>query len=64
VRPRRGPAPFEHNERLGTFDAVLAATAIDLDASALVSADSSFEDAPDLTHVVPDDAGVKKVLEG
>jgi uncharacterized protein len=61
-RLRRGLTLFEHNERLGAFDAILAATAIDLDASALVSADAAFADVPDLTHVVPDDAGVKKLL--
>jgi uncharacterized protein len=63
-RLRRGLALFEHNERLGAFDAVLAATAIDLDASALVSADSAFADVHGLTHVVPDDDGVKKLLGG
>jgi predicted nucleic acid-binding protein len=63
-RLRRGLALFEHHERLGAFDAVLAATAIDLDTSALVSADSAFADVPGLTHVIPEDAGVKKLLEG
>lgn len=63
-RLRRGLGLFEHNDRLGAFDAVLAATAIDIDAYALVSADDAFADVPGLTHVVPDDAGVKKVLEG
>jgi predicted nucleic acid-binding protein len=62
-RLRRGLGLFEHNERLGAFDAVLAATAIDVGASALVSADRAFADVPDLTHVVPDDAGVKRLLE-
>jgi hypothetical protein len=42
---------------------VLAATAIDIDANALVSAGAAFADVPDLTHIVPDDAGVKKLLE-
>ena len=63
-RLRRGLALFEHNEYLGAFDAVLAATAIDLGASALVSADRAFADVSDLTHVVPDDAGVTKLLDG
>lgn len=62
-RLRRGLALFEHNERLGAFDAVLAATAIDIDANALISADAAFADVPDLTHVIPDDAGVEKLLE-
>jgi predicted nucleic acid-binding protein len=63
-RLRRGLALFEHNKRLDAFDAVLAATAIDLDASALVSADAAFADVHGLTHVVPDDDGVKKLLGG
>ncbi len=62
-RLRRGLALFEHNDRLGAFDAVLAAAAIDIDTTALVSADGAFADVPDLTHVIPDDAGVKKLLE-
>ncbi len=61
---RRGLSLFEHNERLGAFDAVLAATAIDVDASAFVSADGAFAHVPGLPHVIPDDAGVKKLLEG
>lgn len=62
-RLRRGLALFEHDDRLGAFDAVLAATAIDADVSALVSADGAFADVPDLTHVVPDDAGVEQLLQ-
>jgi predicted nucleic acid-binding protein len=45
------------------IDAVLAATTIDIDANALVSADRAFADVPGLTHVIPDDTGVKKLLE-
>jgi predicted nucleic acid-binding protein len=62
-RLRRGLTLFEHNDRLGAFDAVLAATAVDIDANALVSADDAFAGVPDLTHVIPDDAGVKKLLD-
>ncbi len=62
-RLRRGLALFEHNERLGAFDAVLAATAIDIDAT-LVSADAAFADVQGLTHVFPDDEGVKQLLDG
>ncbi len=60
---RRGLSLFEHNERLGAFDSVLAATAIDVDASAFVSADGAFAHVPGLPHVSPDDAGVTKLLE-
>jgi uncharacterized protein len=59
---RRGLSLFERNERLGAFDAVLAATALDTDASALVSADSAFAHVTDLPHLVPDEAGVDRLL--
>ena len=59
---RRGLALFERHEPLGAFDAVLAATAIDIDADALVSADSAFAHVPGVRHVVPDDAGVDELL--
>lgn len=60
---RRGLLLFKHSERLGAFDAVLAATAIDIDAEALVSADSAFAEVTGLSHVFPDDAGVKKLFK-
>jgi predicted nucleic acid-binding protein len=59
---RRGLSLLEHNERLGAFDAVLAATALDTDTSALVSADSAFAHVSDLPHVVPDESGVERLL--
>ncbi len=62
-RLRRGLALFERHERLGAFDAVLAAGAIDADASAFVSADGAFAGVPGLRHVIPDDAGVQKLLD-
>jgi len=61
---RRGLSLFERNDRLGAFDAVLAATAIDIDASAFVSADGAFAHVANLPHVIPDDAGVNKLLKG
>ncbi len=60
---RRGLSLFERNERLGAFDAVLAATALDTDASALVSADSAFAHVSNLPHAVPDKAGVERLLK-
>jgi predicted nucleic acid-binding protein len=60
---RRGLSLFERNERLGAFDAVLAATAIDIDAGALVSADGAFAHVTGLRHVVPDDASVDELLK-
>lgn len=61
---RRGLSLFERNERLGAFDAVLAATALGRGASALVSADAAFASIPGLPHVVPDQAGVAQLLVG
>jgi uncharacterized protein len=58
----RGLLLFERTQRLGAFDAVLAATALDAGASALVSADAAFASVPDLQHVVPDKPGVAKLL--
>lgn len=42
---------FERHERLDAFDAVLAATALEHGAEALVSADSAFEDVRGLRFV-------------
>lgn len=50
-------------DRLGAFDAVLAATAARADAAAIVSADAAFAEA-DVTHVVPDADGVAVLLDG
>jgi predicted nucleic acid-binding protein len=59
---RDGLALFERNERLGAFDAVLAASAMGSGASALVSADAAFAAVPGLTHIVPDDTGIAELL--
>jgi len=59
---RRGLSLFERHNRLGAFDAVLAATALTFDADAFVSADLAFADIDDLPHIVPDDDGVDKLL--
>lgn len=42
---------FGTHERLGMFDAVLAATAMACGAEALVSADQAFADVPGLTYL-------------
>jgi predicted nucleic acid-binding protein len=59
---RQGLSLFEHSERLGAFDAVLAASAIDVGARALVSADAAFATVAGLTHVTPDDDGITALL--
>ncbi len=60
---RRGLSLFERADRLGAFDAVLAAAALDSGASALVSADAAFTAVPGLRHGVPDERGVAELLE-
>ena len=51
------------SERLGAFDAVLAATAGRANAAAIVSADTAFAEAG-MRHVVPDATGVAGLLDG
>jgi uncharacterized protein len=60
----QGLALFERVDRLGAFDAVLAATADRAGVSALVSADADFAAIPGVAHVVPDRAGVAALLSG
>lgn len=50
---RRALGLFERHDNLDSFDAVLAAAALRLDADALVSADRAFADVPRLNAVVP-----------
>lgn len=57
-----GLALFERSERLGAFDAVLAAAAATLGAIALVSADEAFAELESVRHVIPDRAGVASLL--
>jgi uncharacterized protein len=59
---RRGLSLYERVERLGAFDAVLAAAAATRGATALVSADAAFAEAPDVPHVTPDAAGIAALL--
>ena len=42
----RGPTLFERISKLGAFDAVLAATALEAEADGLVSADAAFAGGP------------------
>lgn len=60
---QQGLAMFERTDRLGAFDAVLAAAAAASRATALVSADTAFAAVGDLVHVVPDAIGVVGLLE-
>lgn len=61
---RHGLTLFERTPRLGAFDAVLAATAIDAGAEALVSADSAFAEISELPHVTPEAAGIAGLIAG
>jgi predicted nucleic acid-binding protein len=53
---------FERDERLGAFDAVLAATALRLDVEALVSADMAFAAVPKLPFVPLDSSDLHALL--
>lgn len=50
---REGLRLFERHPELGSFDAVLAATALTAGAEALVSADRAFSSVRGLVHLVP-----------
>jgi hypothetical protein len=53
---------FEAAERLGAFDAVLAAASLVAEAAAVVSVDAAFAEVSDLRHVIPDAQGVELLL--
>jgi predicted nucleic acid-binding protein len=57
-----GLALFDRSERLGAFDAVLAACATRAGMLALVSADDAFAEVGELAHVVPDRSVVRTLL--
>ena len=59
---REGLRLYTRSDRLGAFDAVLAATAGRADAAAIVSADAAFAEA-DVTGVVPDAHGAARLLQ-
>lgn len=57
-----GLSLFESVPGLGSFDAVLAASALEADAAAIVSADRAFAAVGGLDHVFPDSRGVASLL--
>ena len=59
-----GLAVYAGAQRLGSFDALLAAAARAASAEALVSADRAFAEAPGVRHVFPDHDGVDGLLAG
>lgn len=58
----RGLRLFAEHPELGAFDAVLAATAMVHEASALVSADTDFRVVPGLRSIVPGTAAFRELL--
>ncbi|MEA2026455.1 MAG: type II toxin-antitoxin system VapC family toxin [Chloroflexota bacterium] len=54
---------FEENDRLGMFDAVLAATVMLCGADALVSADRAFATVRGLAHIDPAGPEVRQLIE-
>lgn len=60
---QHGLTLFETTPRLGAFDAILAAAAKS-GAAELVSADTVFAELADITHIIPDDAGIAGLLGG
>lgn len=59
---RAGLRLYRHANRLGAFDAVLAAAALAAQAEALLSADGAFAEVVGLRHLVPDDDTVAELL--
>lgn len=59
---RTGLRLFADGDRLGAFDAVLAAVASTEVVTALVSADRAFATVPGIQHVFPDAAGIDALL--
>ena len=53
---------YEREPTIGSFDAVLAATAIAGDAEAFVSADAAFASITGLRHVAPASAAFERLL--
>jgi uncharacterized protein len=59
---RDGLQLFQRVDRLGAFDSVLAAAAVNRNAEALISADAGFAVVPGLDHVDPRSAGMERFL--
>lgn len=58
----RGMGLFESAIEIGAFDSVLAAAALDADATQVVSADRAFAALKGVGHVFPDSEGVAALL--
>lgn len=60
---REGLRLFEESVDIGAFDAVLAAAAHAVGADALVSADKGYSALSGIRHVIPDEAGIRRLLD-
>jgi predicted nucleic acid-binding protein len=60
---REGLRLFEEITSIGAFDAVLAAAAHAVGADALVSADAGYSAVASVRHVIPDEEGVRELLD-
>lgn len=60
---REGLRMFEETAGAGAFDAVLASAAHAIGADALVSADRGYAGMSAVRHVVPDDNGIRGLLQ-
>ncbi len=58
-----GLSLFEQHPRLGAFDAVLAAVALNRKIDALISADRAFSEIPDLHFMHPTSLELRHVME-
>ncbi|MBA2444795.1 MAG: type II toxin-antitoxin system VapC family toxin [Nocardioidaceae bacterium] len=59
---RTGLDWWDRHKAIGAFDAVLAAVAQDLGATALISSDRAFARLTEVTHVLPDESGIAALL--
>jgi uncharacterized protein len=60
----RGLSIFERVPKLGAFDAVLAAAALETDADGLVSADTAFAEVPRLSFLELGSAELREMIAG
>lgn len=60
---REGLRLFEETAGIGAFDAVLASAAHAVGADALVSADKGYSALSGIRHVIPDEDGIRRLLD-
>lgn len=60
---REGLRIYQEGTGFGPFDGILAATAHATGATALVSADAGLSGIPGVPHVIPDEDGIRRLLD-